>query len=409
MFRSRLPFVVLALLGAANCAGRDSLRAEHSGDVSNPPATRSSADAALVSACGAGALAEHGGERVRRMPYLQQVTHDSATVVWTTATAKPSWVEVDDDEGTVVTRADVDTSAYPEGAQQMVARLEGLRADSVHCYSVHDEDGELVGAAGFRTAPYPNQPSAVRFVAFGDSGDGGFLQNTLLDQMRTVPFDLALLLGDVAYEEGTRAQLELNFFAVYTPLTRSFPVYPVAGNHDYATEGGAPLREFFVLPDNGGPAGRERWYSFDRGPVHFVGLDTEQIGPAQVAWLEADLGATTRPWTVIFAHRPPFSSGYHGNDPAFQLQVMPVLRRHRPALVLAGHDHHYERFRPMDGTHYFVSGGGGRETRDVDWSQRTAFAEAVIHFVYVTADPEKLALHAIDGTGREFDSLVLER
>jgi hypothetical protein len=398
------------MLAVANCAGRDSLRAEHTGDVSNPPAARASADAALIEACGAGAVADLGAARVRRRPYLQQVTHDGATVVWTSVSTAPSWVEVGETEGsTLVVRADADASAKPVAAHQMVAHIEGLRANAVHCYSVHDDDGELVGAAGFRTAPYPNAPSAVRFVAFGDSGDGGFLQGRLVDQMRAVPFDLALLLGDIAYEEGARLELEANFFGVYQAVTRSFPVYPVAGNHDYGTESAAPLREFFVLPENGGAEGRERWYSFDRGPVHFVGLDTERIGPVQAAWLDADLGATTRPWTVVFAHRPPFSSGYHGNDPSFQAVFLPVLRRHRPTLVLAGHDHHYERFTPIDGTLYFVSGGGGRETRDVDWSERTAFAEPVIHFLYVTADPEQLAVHAIDGTGREFDSLLVRR
>jgi acid phosphatase type 7 len=408
MLRTRLS--ALAVLAVANCAGRDALRAEHTGDVSNPPAVRESADAALIEACGAGVIGELGAARVRRRPYLQQVTSDGATVVWTSRSTTPSWVEVDDAEGaTLVVRAERDASANPIGAEQMVARVEGLRADTLHCYSVHDEDGELVGAAGFRTAPPANAPSTVRFVAFGDSGDGGFLQGSLREQMRTVPFDLALLLGDIAYEDGARAELETNFFGVYQALARSFPVYPVAGNHDYATEAAAPLREFFVLPENGGAEGRERWYSFDRGPVHFVGLDTERIGPAQAAWLDADLGATHRPWTVVFAHRPPFSSGYHGNDLAFQVSFLPVLRRHQPALVLAGHDHHYERFAPLDGTRYLVSGGGGRETRDVDWSERTEFAEPVIHFLYITADPEQLAVHAIDGTGREFDSLLLRR
>ena len=54
-----------------------------------------------------------------------------------------------------------------------------------------------------------------------------------------------------------------------------------------------------------------------------------------------------------------------------------------------------------------MSGGGGRGTRAVGQSSFTAVSEAVIHFVYVTVVGSELTLHAIDGTGQEFDSLRL--
>ena len=47
-----------------------------------------------------------------------------------------------------------------------------------------------------------------------------------------------------------------------------------------------------------------------------------------------------------------------------------------------------------------------RSVGDVDF---TAFSDAVIHFVYVTIEGDELALHAIDGPGQEFDSLVIRR
>jgi hypothetical protein len=39
----------------------------------------------------------------------------------------------------------------------------------------------------------------------------------------------------------------------------------------------------------------------------------------------------------------------------------------------------------------------------------TAFVESVINFVYVDIWGDTLALHAIDGVGTEFDSVVLWR
>jgi hypothetical protein len=66
----------------------------------------------------------------------------------------------------------------------------------------------------------------------------------------------------------------------------------------------------FVLPEEGAttkyPDNAERFYSFDYGPVHFVALDTEHAfidtarRQAQLAWLDADLAATTQPWKVVY-------------------------------------------------------------------------------------------------------------
>ena len=227
--------------------------------------------------------------------------------------------------------------------------------------------------------------------------------------MRKVPFDFMVHLGDIGYEAGTRGELESFFFGVYADLLEDFAVFPASGNHEYETEDAAPFREAFVLPENGAPAGVERWYSYDWGDVHFVVLDSERTGAPQAAWLDADLTANRLPWTIVYFHKPPFSSGAHGSDTNVQRFFVPLFVAHHVLLVLNGHDHDYERTKPIDGVTYVVSGGGGRGTRDVGQSAFTAFSEAVCHFVYVTVVGGQLTLHAIDGVGQEFDSLALSR
>jgi acid phosphatase type 7 len=314
-------------------------------------------------------------------------------------------------DGSIVTQAAAvrDTSAHPTGgAVQWSAALTGLQPDTSYCYQVTSGETALQ-RGGFRTASAAGSGRPIRFVAFGDSGDGGSDQRAVRDQMETVPFDFMIHLGDIAYEEGTRQQLEHVFFDVYADLLETFPVFPASGNHEYGSEDAAPFREAFMLPENGGPAGRERWYSYDWGDVHFVALDSERIGSPQAQWLDADLTANHLPWTIVYLHRPPFSSGEHGSNAEAQRLFVPVLARHRVPLVLSGHDHSYERTRPIDGVTYVVSGGGGRGTRKVGHSSFTAFSEAVCHFLYITVAGDELTVHAIDGTGQEFDSLLLRR
>lgn len=393
---------VLACGNGVSANRQGDLAAERTGDVSHPLANRQAPDAELAARCGDGTVSDAGVPEVQRLPFAQQVAAHEANIVFQSTQPTPKQLRVTTFDGAVV--ATVDSAADPSvssGAQQL-AKADGLEPGNGYCY-------ELVGLtapAGFRTAPALAAASPVRFVAFGDSGSGNADQLALRDQLLTVPFDLIVHTGDLAYEGGTGAQIERSVFRVYAPLLRSFPFYPVLGNHDYETEGGLPFLRAFLLPENGDA---ERFYSFDWGSVHFVGLDTEQIGSRQAGWLDADLKQNRLPWTVVFGHKPPFSSGEHGSSSDFRSHFVPVLERHAVTLVLSGHDHDYERSKPLNGVTYVVTGGGGVGTRPVSSGSFTAFAEAVIHFVFVEVTERELLLHAIDGTGREFDQLFIER
>jgi acid phosphatase len=94
---------------------------------------------------------------------------------------------------------------------------------------------------------------------------------------------------------------------------------------------------------------------------------------------------------------------------AVRREFMPILIDHGVQLVIAGHEHHYERFVPIDGTTVVVTGGGGRGTRRVEPGPTTAFGLQVAHFVYLVISGEELRLWAIDATGQTFDTARLLR
>lgn len=412
--RSLLLFVTLgvALAGCTSGEVYGATRSTRNNAVASPPLMRGSPDAHLVAACGDGLPTEAGVASMRRSPYLQQVDASSAMVLFTSTTSDSLTVRVTTPEGAEVATlaSSIEPTMQLGGAKQHVAKVEGLEPASIYCYALEQDGAPLVRPAGFRTAPAPGSDASVSFIAFGDSGSGGDDQMTLRAQMEAVPFDLALVLGDIAYEDGTLDQLERNYFDAYSPLLGSLPFFPTSGNHEYRTADAAPFREVFALPENGAPAGIERWYSFDYGAVHFVALDTEKNGEEQAAWLERDLAATAQPWIVVMGHRPPYSSGGHGSDPLFRELYAPIVERHRVALVLSGHDHHYERMTPQNGVTYVVSGGGGKSTRATNAPlAETAFSEPVVHFVHVTVEGDAMTVRAIDATGQEFDSVVIER
>jgi hypothetical protein len=291
------------------------------------------------------------------------------------------------------------------GENQMWSTIDNLSPNTVYCYRIVDQTGPLSERIGFRTAPTADDPAPIRFLAFGDSGGGGADQRSLAEQMYTYPYSLIIHTGDLAYDAGTIGQLEDTVFKMYAPLFRHVPFFPASGNHEYGTMSGAPFRAVFALPGDNG----EKWYSYDWGRIHFAALDTEADYATQAKWLDGDLTATALPWKIVYLHKPPYSSGEHSSDISLRNALEPVLEKHHVQLVLAGHDHDYERITPQHGIQYIVTGGGGVGTRPVGSSSFTAFSDEVIHFVYADVRVDEMVLHAIDATGAEFDSIVVPR
>lgn len=400
---------VLAAALAVGCSTNELgvLEAQNVGDLSYAPVPKAAYDAALADACGPGGRTLAREAAIVRAPYLQQVTDSSALVLWTAASAEApvlTLTRADNGESRDIP-AVIDETASPANAVQYVASLTDLEPGTIYCYTVSDASGVLYETTGFETAPPTGGDVPVSFIAMGDLGEASGDQYAVLEQLQTVPFDFGLLTGDIAYTDGTLAQFETNYFGVYEDVIDEVPWFPATGNHDYETSQAGPYRQVFALPENGGPDGKELWYSFEWGNVHVVVLDSERIGQVQAEWADADLAATAQPWKIAVVHRPPYSSGHHGSDTAVRNTFDPIFEKHGVQLALFGHEHHYERTHPINGVTYLTTGGGGIGTRPVGQSSFTAFSEQVAHFVYVTVEDGKLTVYAIDATGQLFDTM----
>jgi hypothetical protein len=187
----------------------------------------------------------------------------------------------------------------------------------------------------------------------------------------------ALLLGDIQYESGTLSDFNTFYnptWGVHNAIAR-----PAPGNHEYQTSGAAGYFDYYN--GNGVQTGArsEGWYSFNLGAWHIVSLNSNcasvggcGAGSAQEVWLRADLAANPAECTLAYWHHPRFSSGQHGND-AITQALWQALYDFGADLILAGHDHNYERFAPQTATgvadargiRSFVVGTGGKELRSL--------------------------------------------
>lgn len=355
---------------------------------------------------------------LQRRPYLMSLTATGLVIGWTTGADVPGEVRIGE-QVYPATR-----HVLPNGAWQHEAPIGGLQPGTAYSYTV-TVSGRPAYSASFRTAP---TSGPVTFVAFGDAGSGSASQQAVRDRLAQTPFDLALIAGDIVYDRGTYAEFEARYFAVYAALIDHLPFYTAPGNHDYATDRAAPYLTLFSLPRQAlREPDQEHYYSFDYGDAHFVAVDTNaplaSIGDAatddMADWLAADLRQTAKPWKVVFLHHPPYSSGPHGSQAHVRDQLVPLFEQGGVNLVIAGHDHDYERTIPLRGDRpasfaeggivYLVTGGGGATLYPVGASWFTAFSRAVHHFTRVTLSGCQAQIKAIDSTGAVFDSATLQR
>lgn len=201
-------------------------------------------------------------------------------------------------------------------------------------------------------------------AACGSSGDEATAK--LLDGIGGTVFTT----GDSVYNKGTAEE----FANCYAPSwgRHKARTRPAAGNHEYYTPGASGYYGYF-----GSLAGSPSrgYYSYNRATWHIVVLNSNcdavggcAPGSPQERWLRADLAAHPGACTLAYWHQPRFSSGEHGGSTSVQ-PFWQALHEYGAEVVLTGHDHHYERFAPMDaagkadsayGIRQFVLGMGGK-------------------------------------------------
>jgi hypothetical protein len=213
-----------------------------------------------------------------------------------------------------------------------------------------------------------SQPDEVVFVGAGDIGNcalsGAERTAELLDAIPGTVFTL----GDHAYETGSTD----NFMKCYDPWwgRHRQRTKPSPGNHDYETPDAAGYFAYFA-----GQADPERrgYYHFTLGAWHIYSLNSvvpADRTSAQYRWLSQELARNVGRCTLAYWHQPVRSSAKHGSaGDDTMVPIWQLLAEHGADVVLAGHDHLYERYAPMDanlqpatqGIRQFVVGTGGGE------------------------------------------------
>ena len=255
----------------------------------------------------------------------------------------------------------------------------------------------------------PLKPNSVRFAAIGDMGTGQKPQYELAGKMieyrQKFPFEFVIMLGDNIYDDNGagKGDYESRFELPYKALLdASVPFYATLGNHDKPNE-----RFYKPFNMNG-----QQYYTYKKGNVRFFVLDTNDMNPRQLAWLEKELRNSGSDWKICYFHHPLYSSAaFHGSSTELRLVLEPLFVKYGVNVVFAGHDHVYERVKPQKGITYFTEGASGslRQGNLRKTAMTAVGYDQDRSFMLVEIAGDELHFQTISRIGRTVDSGVIQR
>ena len=181
--------------------------------------------------------------------------------------------------------------------------------------------------------------------------------------------DGVIALGDLQYEDANISELR-EFYGTTWGAFKNI-TYPVRGNHEYITSGASGYVEYF------GEMSPSYWTT-DAGGWRIIAVDSWCQGQlyagcsatsAQTRWLISELqrARSEGKCAAVMMHHPYVSSGRYAVATVQHLWEASVANG--ADLIMTAHDHHYERFGPLDatgapapgGVPLFISGLGGAQ------------------------------------------------
>jgi hypothetical protein len=350
-------------------------------------------------------------------------TNDETTLATTVQFGTGGMTDKTQDGFTFVYDLNVPTASGVSTVRIHETHLCGLTPDTEYSYRVGGQDGasgKEVWSPTYTFRTLPSDPNAqVEMLIIGDTRDGYSTWGGALKQafMKSQP-DIILFNGDATLIALNQDEWEAWFSAAEAEL----PLVPMVlahGNHDISS---VNWFSQFAQPGN------EQDFAVDFGAVHLTvandtPVDSADLTGANAQTLDANLKAgANAPWNLLMHHRPMYSAsaGPHPADVTTMRQAwQPIVDADKVDVVFNGHDHDYERSKPLHNnmvqpstsgaTVFVVIGSAGADLYDSGSSFWTDYSEKTYSFADVRVRQGSLQMSVYRADGSAMDSMMITK
>lgn len=317
--------------------------------------------------------------RIAQGPYLQQVTTDGFTVVWTTTMDAAAWVELAPDDQSHFYATERPKYYDSHIGKRRIGRLhqvrvEGLEPGTTYRYRIMQQGilseegnkrvilGDGYGIDILKQKPYmattlDTSTKDVEFWVVNDiHAQDSIFRLLIKDAPKSHP-DFVCLNGDMLSSVESEEELFKGYLASVAKILSpaGIPTVAVRGNHE--NRGSFAPRFLDYFPTTTG----QTYYAFRQGPAFFLVLDggedkpdsdirycglslTDAYREQEAQWLEKVIQSEefrAAPYRIVLLHMIPGGKGsWHGEQQIRQLFV-PILNKADIDVMLCGHYHRY--------------------------------------------------------------------
>ncbi|MFD1768802.1 metallophosphoesterase [Sphingobacterium suaedae] len=343
---------------------------------------------------------------INHHPYLQGLTDNSVSIVWTTNSPSIGWVELaPDDKSHFYQQQRPKYFAAKNGFKTVgkvhEVKLVDLQPNTTYRYRVYSQEvlkhvgtdvryGQTVATGVYRQAPLQfttngSTSQDLHFAVVNDIHGKNDLLKDLLGQVNLKATDFVVFNGDMVDNLLSEEQMFGGFMDTATALFASeIPMYYARGNHE--TRGPFAFEYAKYFPTSTG----HLYYSFTKGDACFVVLDCGEDKPdtdieysgivdmdayrtQQAKWLKTVVSSpayTNAKYKIIICHMPPFG-GWHGEEDIAK-KFVPILNESGAQIMLSGHLHRHIIQQPNTICNFPVVVNANTHVLKVDMNQQKA-------------------------------------
>lgn len=309
-------------------------------------------------------------------PFLQNVTEDSFTVVWTTDSLAVGWIEVAPDDGTHFYNVErpkyFDMRGFgrkPIGTLHKVT-VSSLEPGTTYRYRVmckgvliQENRARIIYDQGYgldlkkrptKVTTKAKDYDQVKFAVVNDMHEHDSVMQVLFKDAKG-KYDFVCFNGDMTSAVDSTAEIRIHYMNTASKLFASdTPLYLCRGNHEYRGNDAIKYVDYFQTPTG------KTYYSASYGKYFFLFLDsgedkvdsdirnldimmTEKYVQEEAEWLKTVVESEeykNAEVKIAFCHIPPSPTGWYGNATVSKYLV-PLLNGTGLDLMLCAHIHKY--------------------------------------------------------------------
>jgi len=363
-------------------------------------------------------------------PYLQNPSSDGMTVMWKTDSNCFSWVEYGETSTDLTGKAEASSCGLKACNNLNKIRLTNLTPGTTYYYRVCSKEitdfqpysvtyGNTIYSSVFSFITPGINETTTKMVIFNDIHNTTGSFEVLLGKVKATDYDFVFLNGDIESDMKDENRIIDMVNKCTSNFATTKPFLSSIGNHEKRGAFARCFQDYIALPEE-----EQAYYTFTRGPVFFIVLDTgedkedgssayfgltdfDAYRKEEAIWLENQLKSEAfhaAKYRIVLMHIPPYYSGCYGSTQCGEI-FNPIFNQYNIDMVIAGHTHVKGLHRASASTDhkYPILIGGGKDlgTRSIIklTATETLLTAELINDIGITdatyqAAPQPTSLHS---------------